>query len=70
MYEVDISRLRPTEECAMPGNIDALMVHIRQGGALPPICADEKGNIQDGHHRYEAAKRLGIKKVPVIRMYI
>ena len=33
-----------------------------------PILADNDGNIIAGHGRFEAAKQLGLKRVPVIRV--
>jgi ParB/RepB/Spo0J family partition protein len=35
-------------------------------GFVVPILIDEDGNIIAGHGRYEAAKLLGLKQVPVI----
>jgi ParB-like chromosome segregation protein Spo0J len=41
---------------------------IRKLGFLVPILVDENGVIIAGHGRYEAAKRLGLTHVPVIRI--
>ncbi len=40
---------------------------IERYGFLVPIIIDEKGRIVAGHGRWLAAKRLGLKQVPVIR---
>ena len=47
--------------------VQKLVSHIKGGGELPPILLDE-GAVADGHHRLEAAKRLKIKKVPVVHI--
>jgi uncharacterized protein (DUF1015 family) len=47
-------------------NIINIMKKIKNGDELPPILLDYDYGILDGHHRFEAAKRLKIKKIPVI----
>ncbi len=47
--------------------IQALMSSIKQFGYVAPIIVDKDNVIIAGHGRYEALKRLGYKKVPVIR---
>jgi len=46
-------------------NIDILAQHILDGGTLDPLKIYPDGK-EDGRHRAYAAKKLGIKKVPVI----
>jgi ParB-like chromosome segregation protein Spo0J len=41
---------------------------IEQFGFVSPILVDAKGVIIAGHGRLEAAKRKGLKKVPVIKL--
>lgn len=47
-------------------NLVKIMDLIYNGTELPPILLDYDFSILDGHHRFEAAKRLGVKKIPVI----
>ena len=47
-------------------NILNIMKKLKDGDELPPILLDYDFGILDGHHRWEAAKRLKIKKIPVI----
>lgn len=47
-------------------NILNIMKKLKNGDELPPILLDYDFGILDGHHRWEAAKRLKIKKIPVI----
>jgi len=47
-------------------NILNIMKKLKSGDELPPILLDYDFGILDGHHRWEAAKRLKIKKIPVI----
>ena len=41
---------------------------IRTFGFTNPILVDEKGSVMAGHGRLEAAKLLGIRQVPTIRI--
>lgn len=43
-----------------------IMEKLKNGDELPPILLDYDFGILDGHHRWEAAKRLKIKQIPVI----
>lgn len=73
-YEViELSKLKPTEN-TNESKIQSLMKTMKEEGnakdnPIPPIIVDSEGNILDGHHRYEAAKRLGAKYVPVIELF-
>lgn len=46
--------------------VEAVAESIRNFGFKVPIIIDAVGEIVTGHTRLKAAKRLGIKKVPVI----
>ncbi|MCP5230922.1 MAG: hypothetical protein H6948_02310 [Zoogloeaceae bacterium] len=54
----------PTDELTAE-NVDDLVEHIRNGGVLDPLALYPDGR-EDGRHRALAAKRLGIKTVPVL----
>jgi ParB-like chromosome segregation protein Spo0J len=41
---------------------------IERFGVISPIIADDRGRIVAGHARVEAAKLIGLKHVPVIRV--
>jgi hypothetical protein len=66
-----IARLRP-----FPGNarthsrkqVRQIADSIARFGFSNPILIDDDGNIIAGHGRLEAAKRLGLKDVPTIRL--
>jgi hypothetical protein len=61
-----LSRVRPLQlDDESEENIKDLMNHIRSGRTLDPLKIYPDGK-EDGRHRAYAAKRLGIKKVPVI----
>lgn len=47
-------------------NILKIIKKLKDGDELPPILLDYDFGILDGHHRWEAAKRLKINKIPVI----
>lgn len=47
-------------------NVQEIMNKLKSGDPLPPILLDYDYGILDGHHRWEAAKRLRIKKIPVV----
>jgi hypothetical protein len=46
-------------------NIDLLKQHIEGGGTLDPLAL-YKNSLEDGRHRANAAKELGIQQVPVL----
>jgi ParB-like chromosome segregation protein Spo0J len=46
--------------------IEQLMASMREWGWTNPVLVDEDGGIIAGHGRVMAAKRLGLKEVPVI----
>ena len=47
-------------------NVDKVAGSIREFGFQQPIVVDESFTIIVGHTRFEAAKKLGLKKVPVV----
>lgn len=61
-----LNQVRPLEiEEIARENINDLKEHILSGRTLDPLVIYEDGK-EDGRHRANAAKELGIKKVPVI----
>jgi len=46
--------------------VDKVAAAIREFGFRVPICAKSNGTVVDGHLRLKAAKKLGLKEVPVI----
>lgn len=65
--EVRVDEINPTEGIAQDA-VDILIKQMNEGGSFTPIVVDETGNIVDGHHRLEAAKQMGIDRVPVQRL--
>jgi hypothetical protein len=66
---VDLADLRPSPKNARKhtkSQIRALAKSIEAFGFLAPILADKDGNILAGHARFEAAKLLGLARVPVV----
>jgi hypothetical protein len=51
-----------------PQEMDRLMQSIRKWGFIVPIVTNRDLLIADGEHKWEAAKRLGMTHVPVIRL--
>jgi L-serine kinase (ADP) len=58
-------RLRVHEEI-VPGKVEELIEEIRASGIVlqPILVARGSGVVLDGHHRFEALRRLGVAKVP------
>jgi len=48
------------------GNIEDLMASIEEKGILQPVTVDQDLNLLAGGRRYEAARRLGLEKIPVL----
>jgi len=46
--------------------VDRMIASIREFGFKIPVLARSNGEVIDGHLRLKAAKRLGIKEIPVI----
>ena len=63
----DIDRIRPYEGNPRRNEaaVDAVAESIRQFGFRQPIVIDEDGVIVVGHTRWKAARKLGLKTVPV-----
>jgi len=66
---VDIDLLRPLENNARRGNVDAIMASYSKFGQVKPIVAiaDDAGDLTviAGNHQLEAAKRLGWQQIAV-----
>lgn len=64
---VDIERLKPTE-LVHEDRVWRLMRKIRDGGVwrVPILVEATAQAIMDGHHRWTAACRLGLKRVPAV----
>ena len=64
---VDIERLKPTE-LVHEDRVWRLMRKIRDGGIwrVPILVEATAQAIMDGHHRWTAARRLGLKRVPAV----
>mgnify|MGYP006087433279 CR=1 FL=1 len=63
---IDIDFLKPHEMVVNQDRVNALVDAIGRWGAYrKPLLVDrDSGSILDGHHRYFAAQKLGLKKVP------
>ncbi len=59
-------RPRPNARTHTPEQIQLIADSIVEYGWTNPLLVDEKGSILAGHGRWEAAKGLGLKRVPVI----
>ena len=62
---LDINLLHCHEEIQLP-LLERVMEEIREDGYVkkPILVADQVWVILDGHHRYEALRRLGCRRVP------
>ena len=69
---VNINKIKPNEKIE-EGRVKKLMDAIQNENPfntkIPPIIVDSNGNVLDGHHRLEAARRLGIQSVPAIEKF-
>ena len=61
---VELGSLVPHEEVE-PDRVRRLIAGIRRSGVIKPIIVEaSSGVIVDGHHRVEAARRLGLRLIP------
>lgn len=68
IQDINLSLLKPWEDNprSSDGAIDAVAKSIRSFGFNVPILCDQEFTIIAGHTRWEAAKKIGMKSVPVI----
>lgn len=64
---LDTDRLKPTE-LVYEDRVRVLMTKIRRSGIwrVPILVEATAHAIMDGHHRWTAARRLGLRRVPAI----
>jgi hypothetical protein len=65
---IDVAALRQTEAVDM-ARVAWLIDTIRRDGVWRvPICVERRHHlVMDGHHRTEAARRMGLHQVPCLR---
>ena len=65
---VSISKIKPYERNPRRNDaaVDAVAASIREFGFQQPIVCDMDGVVIAGHTRLKAAKKLGLKTVPVV----
>lgn len=63
-----LNEIRPYEKNPRRNDdaVDAVAASIKEFGFQQPIVVDKDGVIIAGHTRYKAAKKLGLKTVPVV----
>lgn len=68
IQEMPLDALHPYENNPRNNSeaIEKVAASIREFGFLVPIVIDRNGTISAGHTRYEAAKALGLEKVPCV----
>lgn len=67
--QIPLSKLKPYRNNAKihtEKQIKQIIHSIKEFGFNDPIACDEKGIIIEGHGRYEAAKKIGMKTIPTI----
>lgn len=65
--QTSLSKLKPSQSQRVPGKVDKTAAAIERGELdKKPIIVDRKGYVVNGHHRYDAYRKLGYVKVPVI----
>ena len=63
---LDIETLRGHEE-VIPSNLKSRIAKLQERGFYKPIIADRSSLvILDGHHKWTAARNLGLARVPVL----
>lgn len=75
VQDVPLDQIEPSERTLDEPTVRAIMQAIRQGEALPAIVVEFSHDLPDardgvtvidGHHRLEAAKRLGLTHIPAL----
>jgi len=70
VQEIEVERLKPWKDNPRLNEhaVDAVARSIRSFGFNVPILCDQNMLIVAGHARWKAAKRLGLRSVPVIQL--
>lgn len=67
IQEIELEKIKPYENNPRKNlNYDKVAKSIKEYGFQQPIVVDKNMSIIVGHTRYEAAKRLDLKTVPVV----
>ena len=64
-----IERVKPSQSERVPGKTASTLAAIKRGeinAENKPLIVDRYGYLVNGHHRYDAYKKLGYKRLPVI----
>ena len=64
---VSIDKLKPVQNERVPGLVKKTIKMLKDGKEKP-IVVDKFGYIVNGHHRYDAYKKLNINVVPVLKV--
>ena len=68
---VDIASVTPSQSDRVPGMVDKTLAAFKAGEKElldKPMVVDRDLNIVNGHHRYDALKKMGMTKVPVLKV--
>ena len=65
--DVPISKLRPSQDERIKKYVKKALRLLKQGKEKP-IIIDKHGYIVNGHHRYDAYKKLNYKTIPAIKV--
>ena len=65
--KVSIDKLKPVQNERVPGLVKKT-IKMLKSGKEKPIVVDKFGYIVNGHHRYDAYNKLGVKTVPVLKV--
>lgn len=64
-----VRRIKPSQSERVPELHDKARSMYRKI-VVRPIIVDKDNYIVNGHHRYDVAKELGMKKVKVIKVFV
>ena len=68
---VDINKVIPSQSDRVPGLVDKTLQAFKSGEKElldKPMVVDRDLNIVNGHHRYDALKKMGMTRVPVLKV--
>ena len=65
--KVSIDKLKPVQNERVRGLVKKT-IKMLKSGKEKPIVVDKFGYIVNGHHRYDAYNKLGVKTVPVLKV--
>ena len=62
----DVDAFEETQDEVWEDGVQMYVDKLQAGDSIPPLIAEDTGRLFDGYHRLNAARRVGLTRVPVL----